>query len=166
MSAMSELAAVHDQIQRVTPERVDAEILLLSVNEDSPLEQLAAASEAVDAEFERAKRNKEARDALFTEVVKRRGPFSLGSTRYWLSHPKTTKPKALLPLMRAVYEASGGDEEAFARTLSANAFKVGQCRSLLGAAFSDHFETVVKDKLESGEVAPKELTSADERWMK
>lgn len=144
----------------VKVERAEAESLLLRCNSESPLDQLAAASDAVEALCERAKALRAHRDALLTEAVKERGPLTLGNTRYWLSHPKTTKPRALLALMRAVMECTGGDEEAFARALSANAFKIGQCRSILGEAFPDHFTVEVRDKLESGEAAPKELTSA------
>jgi hypothetical protein len=116
------------------PVKADADALLLAVNDESPLEQLAAASAAVDAMYERAKALREHRDALFADVCRRRGPFTLGTMRYWLSHPKTVRCRSASNAVGAILDATGGDEEAFARSLTSNPFKIGICRSLLGSS--------------------------------
>ena len=148
------------------PDEGSAAALLLRCNEDSSLADLHAASDAVDALYEAAKELKRHRDELFIERIRQHGGFTLNTTRYFLSHPKTVKCRNVLTTVRRVLEAVGGDEDAFGRCLSSNALKVGQCRSLLGGDFDAHFETVVRDKLETGEAAPKELAAVDERFLK
>lgn len=138
----------------------------ITCNEDSSLDDLAAMNSAIEFAYERAKENRKARDDIFIAYINKHGPFTLGTVRYWLTKPKTVKCKDPGKAFLAVMDACGGDVDAIGRTLSANALKVGQCRTLLGAEFDTHFETIVRDKLESGEAAPLELASQDEAFIK
>jgi hypothetical protein len=87
--------------------------------------------------------------------------------RLYLAHPKTTKCVDVPRTLTALIEHSLGDWQMVESCLSANAIKPGAAKKVLSAeAFAECFTVETRDKLESGEVAPKELQRFDERFSK
>lgn len=87
--------------------------------------------------------------------------------RLYLSHPKTVKCRDVRRTVQSLLKHCDGDWDRFESCLSSSAIKIKPSREILPSAeFLECFQTIVKDKLESGEIAPKELTNFDERFSK
>jgi hypothetical protein len=131
-----------------TVERADAGTLILACNEDTDIEQLAAASEAVDAMWERVKEWRETRDDIFRRRIETHGKFTLGGKLWRLVDRTPVKVKSKLRATQLVLEAVGGDEEKFAEAMASEPFKAGFCRTLLGERWGEVFEETPVQKLD------------------
>jgi hypothetical protein len=75
-----------------------------------------------------------------------------------LGHSKTVKCRDVRKTIAKLEYHSNGDLDAVQACLSTSALKHGACKKILPPeVWEECFEVVVKDKLESGEAAPKEL---------
>jgi hypothetical protein len=87
--------------------------------------------------------------------------------RLYLAHPKTTKCRDVRATIQALIQYSSGDWDAVESCLSSSAIKHGAAKKILPPeTWGNCFTVEVKDKLESGEVAPKQLQKFDERFNK
>lgn len=77
------------------------------------------------------------------------GPLTVGSVRYRAGVETAWKCRDNYAVMRAVFEASGGDEEKVADVMASGAWKQGSIRKLVGdEKHAELFERVTKDVLE------------------
>lgn len=159
MSKMAELAAVHDTVtQLVTTERADAGTLILACNEETDLDTLAEASDAVDAFWERAKELRAMRDDVFRQRIETHGKFVLGGKLWRLVERSKVKCRGWLKTFPAIAEACGGDEEAIDRVMKDDGFYISEARTRLGERFDEFFETVKESKLDRvDEPGPRQL---------
>ena len=82
--------------------------------------------------------------------------FYVGTDRkYVVADPTAT--------YEAVFEACGGDVSSVTTFLSANAFKPGACRKILGDKFDAYFQTVESKSLETGK-AKRVVKMADAKY--
>jgi hypothetical protein len=87
---------------------------------------------------------------LPTQPVKE---LQIGEVRYYVGPKSKEKCRNVPAAVTALYEATGGDYEAFCDCLSANALKHGACRKVLGDAYADHFETTTELDILTGKPA-------------
>jgi hypothetical protein len=90
--------------------------------------------------------------------------FFIADTEYFVAPKKKIKCRSISAAVKAIFEAAGGDEQAFCDTLSANAIKYGEARKLLGDDFEKYFETQIEMGLDHKPV--KELKSINTRFLK
>lgn len=83
--------------------------------------------------------------------------------RFYVGSVKRTKARDLAKLTEAVLDACGGDLEPFIESLSANAFKPGHCRSILGDRWHEHFTVEEIEDVKTGK-AKKAVQLADDRY--
>jgi len=99
------------------------------------------------------------------EWCQKHGDLNVSPTkRYYAGTRRERKARENMAVLDAVLEATEGDLEAVTDALSAQPFKAGHCRTLLGDdLFDDLFETTVKDMMKDG-VPTKTLLQADDRF--
>lgn len=116
----------------------------------------------------RAKAIEEVCEAALVEWIKTNGPLQIGNgVSYYLSHPKDTKCNDVKGAIDAIGQYSNGEPELFLGCFSSSAIKHGAARKVLPPeVFEKLFTTTVKDKLESGEPAPKRITKADAKFLR
>src|SRR4051812_45324984 len=99
---------------------------------------------------------------LPTQPVKE---LQIGEVRYYVG-PKTKEKCRNVPAaVTALYEATGGDYEAFCDCLSANAIKYGAAKKVLGEKYHDFFETITELDILTGKPA-KALKTVNENFLR
>lgn len=88
----------------------------------------------------------------------------IGDTRYFVTTKKKTKCLSIPEAVTALYEATGGDFDAFCDCLSSNAIKYGAAKKVLGDRFQEHFDVIEELDLEGKPV--KELASLNPKFIK
>lgn len=79
------------------------------------------------------------------------GELSDATDRYYIGIEKKIKPREFRSMVGIVLEAAEGDLDRLVDVLSANAFKPGECRKLLGdAKFKEAFEMIEEEDLKTG----------------
>jgi hypothetical protein len=107
-------------------------------------------------------------ERAMVEWMRTNGDITLASgVRFTIGHIKTTKCVNAGDAFEAVMQAAGGDWEKAKQVLASNAIKPGAAKKVLSPEeYERHFKTTVKDTLEGGEPAPKELLVIDQQWVK
>ncbi len=103
--------------------------------------------------------------AALIEWINTNGDLTIGDKRYYVTTAKRTKPKDLAALTEAVMQATGGDFDKFVKTLGANAYKLGACKTVLGDEWDIHFTVEPVDDLKTGK-PKKEVKCIDERFVR
>jgi len=136
-------------VTRIEPPRQldELQTRVLSINEDMSEDDVLTISEAIDAAYERIKNLRAMRDEAMIAYLKEHGPIESGETLYCASTDKTVKCRDNGTTFLAVLDAAGGDVETISGVLASGAFKHGACRTLLGDAWDEHFETIERDKV-------------------
>jgi len=104
-------------------------------------------------------------EAAAIRHIEAHGPFTSGTTRYYVGANKTTRCLDVRKTVEAVLTAAGGDVDAFVECLSAGAFKPKRTCALLGEGADVLFETRETKDLKTGEVGAKRLQAVDERFV-
>jgi hypothetical protein len=132
--------------------RIEAAALVLSPA--APAEALAD----VLGRLEQLKRRVREADALLKaqvlEWVTVNGPVTIGETRYWAGHRKVTTCPDQAAAVTALLAATGGDLDAVAGCLAADALKPGACRAALPPGEFDRlFRVEERPELRAGKPA-------------
>lgn len=128
--------------------------------------RLLEAMNFVDALKEVTRSLSERLEAAAIAWIEQNGEIESGEIRYYVGPNKTTKCLDLKATVEAVLTATGGDTDAFVRTLSTSAFKHGACREVLPPEdYAALFKTTETPDLKTG-VASKRLQKVNERFLK
>lgn len=141
---------------------------IIDLGENVSMETIATVSERVGFYMGELKRLDKILDQHMIEWIKKNGPIRISdSVRYVLTHPKTTKCNDVPATIEAVLAASGGDFKKMCDVLSAGAIKHGAASKILPPEeYAKLFSVTVKDKLEDGGPAPKEVTRIDSSFIR
>jgi|13_taG_2_1085334.scaffolds.fasta_scaffold90657_2 hypothetical protein len=138
---------------------------ILAINDESDAANVCEALDLIDV-YKRAIREA---DRLLKEQlidwINANGELTIGEKRYYVGNTKKTKPVNLERLCEAAITHAEGDFGAFAEALSANAFKPGACKALLGDEWGQHFIVEVVDDVKTGK-PKKDIKVIDERFTK
>ena len=135
----------------------------LAINEESSELDVIAMLEKLDFAKSYIKELDRMFKDLLIDWINANGQLVVGDKRYYVGTKKTVKPRALAPLTEALMNATGGDFEAFIKTMSAGAYKQGACKEVLGDAWADHFSVQHVDDIKTGK-PQKELKITDDRF--
>lgn len=139
--------------------------MVLDISDESDAEQVCEAIDRID----QAKRTMKEIDAALKESlidwINRNGDITIGTKRYYVGTSKKTKPIDIERLCEAAITAAQGDFAAFAEALSANAFKPGACKQLLGGQWDDHFTVEVDQDVKTGK-PKKSMQMIDEKFTR
>ncbi len=87
--------------------------------------------------------------------------------RMYLGHPSSTKSENVRETVRQLEIHSGGDLDAVQSCFSSSAIKPGAAKKILPPeVWAQCFKVTVRDKLETGEVAPKELQQFNDTFVR
>lgn len=138
---------------------------VLAINDESDAAKVCEAIDLID-HYKRAIREA---DKLLKEQlidwIGRNGELTIGDKRYYVGYTKKTKPVNMERLCEAAITHAAGDFGTFAEALSANAFKPGACKALLGDEWDQHFYTETLDDVKTGK-PKKDVKVIDERFTK
>jgi len=139
--------------------------MAIAINDESSAAQVCEAIDRIDAVKRRIKEIEVTfKDALI-EWINLNGDIEIGTKRYYVGTTKKVKPRDMIRLCEAAITAAEGDFETFADSLSANAFKPGACKKLLGDQWGQHFEETIDEDIKTGK--PKKTVQViDERFVK
>jgi hypothetical protein len=111
---------------------------------------------------------REAKAALqpgLIEWINEHGDLEEGDLRWYVANKKRIKPRDLLDLADAVLRHTGGDLAVFTEYLSANAFKHGALRGLVGDEWDELFDVELVPDVATGK-PKKEVKKVDARFVK
>lgn len=148
----------------MTTELKKLEGVALAIHDESDADQVCIAIDAIDNAKRRIREIDAALKKSLIDWINRNGDITIGSKRYYVGNKKTTKPRDLERLCEAAITAAEGDFATFADSLSANAFKPGACKKLLGDAWDRHFEETIADDVKTGK-PKKVINMIDERFQ-
>jgi hypothetical protein len=148
----------------------DTTALVVAVERVGPLASLEDADRAL-AMLAAAKawikdREAELKDALFQFVSAQGGRVTIGEVEFRIGFETDNRCRDVRAAAQALLEASGGDWDVFAACLSANAIKPGEARHVLQEKWGDHFDSVKKDKLKTGEAKAPGVVATSTRFIK
>lgn len=142
---------------------LDREVLEISDHSDAQ-----DVCELID-KIDFAKRSMRELDALLKEKlidwINANGELTIGTKRYYVGSTKKTKPVDLEKLTEAAITACQGDFSAFVEALSANAYKPGACKKILGDEWGKHFVVETIDDVKTGK-PKKDVKVIDERFTR
>lgn len=154
----------------------EIETAIETLGDDAPMERVVDTYLKLQHIGEVAASAKKTFQDRLIEWMKANGVWSIEIPRgeddklvLWFGHAKKTSCIDKAKVLETIIDLSEGDIENAARDfLSSEPFKHGAIKRAIGdeEKYAKLFETVVVDKLESGEVAPKKLQVADTRFMK
>ena len=100
--------------------------------------------------------------------IRANGELRLGEhVRFGVAYPRVVRCLDQRATLHAALDALGGDVDAVAALLAANAWKHGACRQVLApVAFNKLFLTEVRSKLVDGRAADLRLARVDERFVR
>jgi hypothetical protein len=141
---------------------------VLSLSADSPKDTLLEFHERMKFYKQESTRMLKIVEQAMISFINAHGPIELGNgVRYYVAHPKDTKCNNVAQTVEAIFEATGGDFVRSCECLSTSAIKHGAAKKILPPEkFEELFTVTVKDKLETGEAAPKKLQKADDRFAR
>lgn len=139
--------------------------MVLAINDETDAEYVCEVIDRID----QAKRMMKELDATLKESlidwINRNGEINIGTKRYYVGTSKKTKARDMTRLCEAAITEAGGDFDAFAEVLSANAFKPGACKALLGDKWGQHFAVEIDQDVKTGK-AKKSVQVIDEKFIK
>jgi hypothetical protein len=149
------------------PETTDAlELAIAKVQPDTSIDDVAQTLDRLAAYMERGRQLKEQLDERMLEYLEANGgEVSIGTVKYWIGFPKTTKCLDVRAAVEALLEATGGDMDAFCACLSSNALKYGACKEPLGDKWGLHFVVELKPKIENDK-PKKDLQRMDTKFVR
>jgi len=137
-----------------------------SLSPDAPVEQVLTVRERIDAATQRLREVKGMIDDATIAWIDANGDIEVDTVRYYVSVSKTKKCKDNRAAVEAIFEAVGGDFDAFVETLSSNALKPGACGNVLSEeVFAEHFEVIEQKDLRTGK-PKKSVQKVDSRFIK
>jgi hypothetical protein len=92
--------------------------------------------------------------------------FKVNDSLVFLGEKRSpAKPRDKVAAMDALLSRVGGDLEAFAELLSANALKPGACKQMLGEEFDAYFEVAVSPAVKEGKRPPRGVVVVNTRFV-
>lgn len=102
-------------------------------------------------------------DEKMLEIIAETGQdIQIGPIRYYAGLDKKTKCLDHLAALLALFETAAGDVAIVAGYIASDGLKPGACKSILGDAFTKHFETTEVPVVKEGKPSKKLMTSNDE----
>lgn len=102
-------------------------------------------------------------DEKMLEIIAESGQdIQIGPIRYYASIEKKTKCLNHEAALVALFETAAGDVASVANCIASDGLKPGACKSILGDAFSKHFETSENPAIKEGKPSKKLMASNDE----
>jgi hypothetical protein len=146
------------------PESVEQRVL--SVSEESSLDDLCAALDAADWLLARAKRIERLAKQIAVAWIERNGEFDIGNNHYSVGYSYTVRCLDIPQTANAVLQAAAGDLDRLFDVLVAQPFKHGSVRTVIGRPLHDRlFESRRTAALKSG--APqRDLKRTDQRYLR
>jgi hypothetical protein len=143
--------------------------LIARIEPGMPVEQVAAAIDAVDIFIQRGKALREMLETAITEHIQATGQdLVIGTVRYYLAVKKDKKlRKDVTPdaVLSALFDKTGGDMAAVGTVLASGWCKPGAAEGVLGEDFLKYFEVVERESLEEGK-SKKTLQKFDDRFAR
>lgn len=138
---------------------------VVAIHDEVEAGQVAAIIDKMDAYKRRIKEIDATLKEALIDWINANGELTLGTKRYYVGSTKKTKPVDRIKLTIALIEAVQGDFDSFDEMLSANAFKPGACKKLLGDEWGNHFEETIVEDVKTGK-PKKDVKVIDERFVK
>jgi len=135
------------------------------IDETSKAEDVLALLDTLEAFKTRLKEIDAAFKEQMIDWINANGDLVIGTKRYYVGSTKRTKPADNEALAIAAVTACEGDFAAFAEVLSANAFKPGACKHLLGDEWGQHFTVETVDDIKTGK-PKKSVQMIDTKFLK
>lgn len=149
----------------IQPGALEANILALTPESDA--DRVVAARCALDAIKGWARARERELEAAMVEWIDRNGELTIGTTRYYVGRSTDTKCVDVRGTLERAFADVGGDFDALAGLLSANAFKPGACkRALSPETFALGFASAESRELKAGEPRKRGLQKTDTRFLK
>ena len=84
------------------------------------------------------------------DYINRHGPVETLTCRFYVGPTKTTKCRDTRRAVDAVLQACGGDFDRLMSCLTSQPLKHGECRSVLGDEWGQHFEVIERLDVKTG----------------
>lgn len=133
---------------------------------DAPVEQVLDVRGRIEAATQRLREVKGMIDDAMMQWIEANGDITYGDIRYYVGVSRDKKCRDNAKAADAILTATGGDFEAFAQTLSSNAFKPGACGHVLSPeAFDECFEVIEQKDIKTGK-PKKTIQRVDQRFVR
>ena len=161
------------ELQNIEPVEVTSpltplEMRIVAVSPASPKDEVLTMLDRLKFFSQEISRLKKLMDQQAIAWIQENGDIQISDTaRYYIGHPKDTECTDPSAALEAYLEAVGGDWKLMCEVLASGAIKHGAAKKRLSAeVYAKFFKVTVKDKLETGAAAPKQLQKFDEKFIK